>query len=139
MAESRFEDRSTTPAADVTLAWRGAASRVPCARRTCRRSPSMPAATLDNGVFNGQINAGGVPGLSVTATGSVGTNAGGDLQLRIAGDIPISLANGALASRATRVAGTARLEADVSGKLANRSSRAHFDWPMARSTMPAAG
>lgn len=104
-----------SPAAEVKVTWSGAAAAASRAQFIPPLAVDLQA-RLKDGVVNGALQAGGVAGLSVQAKGTFGiddksTNA------RLDGTIPLSLANAALAARNTRLSGTLRLGADVSGTV----------------------
>ena len=102
-----------SPAAEAKVKWSGAAA-------AASRAQFIPPLAIDlqarlrDGVVNGAVQAGGVPALSVQAKGTfhIGDKS---TKARLDGTIPLSLANASLAERNTRVSGTLRLGADVSG------------------------
>jgi len=106
------------PRADVTLSWNGASAQV-------LRAQSLPALQIDararlaDNKVSGEVVAGGVKGLSVKATGGAGLADKAPLSAHVTGAIPLSLANGVLGERAASANGIARLEADISGALAD--------------------
>lgn len=108
------------PKADAVLSWSGASAQV-------LRAQSLPALQIDararlaDNKVSGEVVAGGVTGLSIKATGGAGLADKAPLSAHVTGAIPLSLANGVLGERAASANGTARLEADISGILADPS------------------
>jgi translocation and assembly module TamB len=102
------------PKAEAVLAWSGASAQV-------LRAQSLPALQVDaraqlaGDVVSGKVDVGGAGGLSLQATGRAGTAARSPITARIAGSIPLTLANGVLGERAASASGTAQLTAEISG------------------------
>jgi len=101
------------PAADANMKWSGAAA-------AASRAQFIPPLAVDfqvrlkDGAVNAEVQAGGLPALSVQAKGTFGI-ADKSTKARLDGTIPLSLANPSLAARNTRLSGTLRLGADIAG------------------------
>lgn len=108
--------RPDDPAVIVTASWQGASGK-------SSRESNLPPLDfrLDgqyrNGITTGRVDVSGPDRLALTLIGDVKVQEAQSLNLRLSGDVPLSIANSALAVRATQFSGRARMTGKIEGTI----------------------
>jgi translocation and assembly module TamB len=103
------------PIATADIKWLEAAAAATRAQYLPPLTLAMTA-KLTDGVVKSEVTAGGVAGLDLKLTGQLDVEKK-RTDINVGGQIPMSLANAALADRNAQVSGTLRVAANVSGPL----------------------
>ncbi|MFY0610320.1 MAG: translocation/assembly module TamB domain-containing protein [Hyphomicrobiaceae bacterium] len=133
-----FRGLPANPTAAVKATWRQASAGV-------MRENHIPPVRIKlngkvrDGTAEARIDVSGPQALGAVIDGNVTLNKENRMRLRVSGNVPLALANAALAARATQISGRAKVEGTVSGTLDAPQVDARISIPNASVHDPSSG